>query len=315
MVDAFRVTELIDNPDPDLAFGALSNYNNTQTTANSVGYVAFGANWNYQTRFGTEYNSDIHWAQANGSEATIHFTGTGIVWEGNSQGIVDFYLDGVFLKQTNMQAFGGKQNQVGCDVSGLTLGNHQPRFVKTGGTYVEFDNFRVYNSVNDQWTTSASGGALNGTITATPLNGRFPPMTFDGQSAGILARETAAAARAPRQSTARPSPRANTTVCRSRSHRCFPRSPRHCSCRAGQPAPHEETRRAVECGTRCAFTNSGRPPCCTGRETVAPICNNPANWLENEWEQWNVYVFDANTVSGAAALNSGFGSGDLHLLA
>ena len=234
-MDAFRVTELIDNADPDLVIGALSNYNNTQTTPNGVGYLAYDGNWNYQTRFWTEYNGDIHWAQANGSEATVHFTGTGVVWEGNSQGVVDFYLDGTFVKQTNMGAFNGS-NQVGYDVSGLPLGDHTLRFVKVGGTYVEFDNFRVYNSVNDQWTRAASSGAMNGNIETTPLNEDFLLTTFDGHSADILARENNTG---------------GTTA----------------ATLDGQTIAASQYNGVSV--ALCASTSSGRLPCCTGRVTSA----------------------------------------------
>jgi len=137
---------------------------------------------------GTKYNQDIHYAQGNGSEATIHLNGTGIVWEGNTQGVVDFYLDGVFVKQTNMGSLGGRSNQVGYEVSGLPPGNHTLRFVKVGGTYVEFDNFRVYNDVNDQWTSSPSSGASNGDLHGTPNNEDFMSITFNGHSADLIAR-------------------------------------------------------------------------------------------------------------------------------
>ena len=188
-IDAFQVVETIQSTDPDVQFGALSNYNNTQTTPNGVGYVEFGPGWNWQQRDWTEYNSDIHYAQWDGSEATIHFNGTGIVWEGNTQGVVDFYLDGVFVKQTNMGALGGRSNQVGYEVSGLPPGNHTLRFMKVGGTYVEFDNFRVYNDVNDQWTTAASySGASNGDLHSTPNNEDFISVTFNGHSADIISR-------------------------------------------------------------------------------------------------------------------------------
>jgi autotransporter-associated beta strand protein len=195
-VDAFRVTELIDNTDPDLIFGALSNYNNTETKPNGIGHVVYGPNWNYQRRDWTEHNGDIHYAQWNGTEATIHFTGTGIVWEGNRQGVVDFHLDGKFVKQTNMGSLGGRSNLVGYEVSGLKPGEHTLRFVKAGDTYVEFDNFRVYNDINDQWTAAPSPGAFKGTVATTKANEDLMVLNFTGHSADILAHENSEAATA-----------------------------------------------------------------------------------------------------------------------
>lgn len=314
-VDAFRVTELIDTTDPSLVFGALSNYNNTQTTPNGVGYVVYGANWNYQIRDWTEYNGDIHWAQANGSEATIHFTGTGIVWEGNTQGVVDFYLDGVFMKQTNMGALSGRSNQVGYEVSGLPHGNHTLRFVKAGGVYVEFDNFRVYNSANDQWAAVNSSGAVLGTIESTPANEDLMVLNFDGHSADILARENSEGGTS--------SVSVDGIGIAASQYNGVPvaQSPMYSTLTAALVAPGPHTLRITKKrGSRMnvdavrvykQWPSAGLHWKGSG---AGSNFTDPANWLENMWEEWNEYVFGPEVVNGTVAMNAAVGSGDWHLL-
>ncbi len=189
VIDAFKVTESLNGLDPDVSLAALSNYNNTQTTPNGVGHVAYGPGWFWQQRDWTEFNSDIHYAASDGAEAVIHFNGTGIIWEGNSQGVVDFYLDGVFVKQTHMGALGGRSNQVGFHINGLPPGNHTLRFVKAGGMYVEFDNFRVYNDVNGQWSSAQSSSSMGGDLHSTPKDGDLMSVTFNGHSADVISRK------------------------------------------------------------------------------------------------------------------------------
>jgi autotransporter-associated beta strand protein len=311
-VDAFRVTELIDSADPDLGFGALSNYNNTQTTPNGVGYVSFGANWNYQVRDWTEYNRDIHWAQANGSEATIHFTGTGVVWEGNTQGVVDFYLDGVFVKQTNMGALSGRSNQVGYEISGLPPGNHTLRFVKAGGVYVEFDNFRVYNEVNDQWAAASSSGAVDGAIQTTAANEDFMLLSFDGQSADILARENSEGG------TSSVTLDGQSIAASQYSGVSVTQSPMYSTLTSALVTPGQHTlritkKRGVRLNVDAVRVYKQWPSAALHWKGGGNF-NTPSNWLENEWEQWNEYAFGPDVVNGTATLNVGFGSGDLHLL-
>ena len=313
-VDAFQVTELINNTDPDLVFGALSNYNNTQTTPNGVGYVEYDANWIWQQRYWTEYNGDIHYAQWNGSEATIHFNGTGIVWEGNSQGIVDFYLDGTFVKQMNMGALNGS-NQVGYEVSSLPPGNHTLRFVKVGGVYVEFDNFRVYNSVNDQWSASASTSSWNGDIQTTPNNEDFMLMSFTGHSADILTRQDTQGGTAQVTLDGIHNPAVN-------HYRSVPtaRTPVFSTLTSDLLAAGSHTLRMTKKRGQNMSADAVRiykqlpsPDFRFWQGDTGSSFTTPANWLENEWAQWNVYIFDSNVVSGTASLDSFFGCGDLYL--
>lgn len=304
-VDAFTVSEWIDNTDPALNFGALSNYNNTQDTPNGVGYVAYGANWNYQTRYWTEYNGDIHWAQWNGSEATIHFTGTGIVWEGNSQGVVDFYLDGNFVKQTNMGALNGS-NQIGYEVSGLPHGNHTLRFVKAGGVYVEFDNFRVYNEVNDQWTT-------DGGVETTPANEDFLLLTFNGQSADIVCNAN------PEGGTTAVTIDGNSIAANQYKGVHAAQSPFYSTLTAGLLENGSHTLRLTKKrgsrmnvdGVRIYRSYPSTALRWKGG-TVSDFTHSP-NWLDDSWEQWKVYLFDSSATTGDVSLNQFFGSGDLYL--
>ena len=125
-------------------YQALTFFNNTDTTPNPIGYIEYDWNWSWQQRDRNEYNYDAHWAQGNGSTFWIHFNGTGVQFIGTYDGIVDFYIDEVFVKRVNMKDIGGMARCLGLDLRGLPPGNHTLKAVKVGDTYLLVDAFFVY---------------------------------------------------------------------------------------------------------------------------------------------------------------------------
>ena len=186
-IDAFRATELIDSADPDVGYQAMSFFNNTDTTPNAIGYIEYDWNWQWQQRDRNEYNYDAHWAQANGSTFWIHFNGTGVQFIGTHDGIIDFYLDDVFVKQVNMRSIGGLARVVGLDIKGLPAGNHVLKGVKAGDTYALVDAFFVYNGQNSSWSTQTDSTANGGSYRRSSGLSDAATLRFHGTGIEVLA--------------------------------------------------------------------------------------------------------------------------------
>ena len=186
-VDAFKATELIDSAQTDIGYQALTLRNNTDTTPNGIGYIQYDGNWSWQQRDRNEYNWDAHWAQANGSTFWIHFNGSGVQFIGTYDGIIDFYLDDVFVKQVNMRSIGGMARVIGIDIKGLPSGNHVLKGVKAGDTYCLVDAFFVYNDQNSGWTSQSDNTAIGGSYRRSSGNGDTATLAFEGTGIEIIA--------------------------------------------------------------------------------------------------------------------------------
>ncbi len=186
-IDAFKATELIDSADPDVGYQALTFFNNTDTTPNPVGYIEYGGGWSWQQRDRNEYNYDVHWSQWNGSTFWIHFNGTGVQFIGTYDGIVDFYLDEVFVKRVNMKEVGGMARCLGLDIRGLPAGNHTLKGVKAGDTYLLVDAFFVYNSKHSSWSSQTDSASLGGSYRRSSAHGDAATLAFKGTGIEIIA--------------------------------------------------------------------------------------------------------------------------------
>lgn len=186
-IDAFRATEFIDSTDPDVAYQALTLFNNTNTTANGVGYIEYDGNWSWQQRDRREYYYDAHWAVANGATFRIHFNGTGVQFVGTKDGLIDFYLDGVYLKRVAMGSFGSLDRNIGIDIKGLPAGNHTLTGVKVGDTYCLVDAFFVYNGESSAWSSQSDSTALGGTYQRSSAYGDAATLAFQGTGIEVIA--------------------------------------------------------------------------------------------------------------------------------
>lgn len=186
-IDAFKATELIDSAEPDVGYQALTFFNNTDTTPNPVGYIEYDWNWSWQQRDRNEYNYDAHWASGNGSTFWIHFNGTGVQFIGTYDGVIDFYIDDVFVKQVNMRSIGGMARVLGLDLRGLPPGNHTLKGVKVGDTYCLVDAFFVYNSANSSWTSQTDAASVGGGYRRSSAYGDAATLTFQGTGIDIIA--------------------------------------------------------------------------------------------------------------------------------
>jgi len=151
-VDAFKVSEVLNDNHSALVYGNLTRFNNTDSASNAVGYITYTGTWSWQARTGGEFDGDITWSQTLGDYFMINFNGTGVRMIGDGLGTISFYLDGTFIQTVNMNAGGNVVGVVGFATNGLAIGNHQLKGVVAGGPYVQVDEFDVYNAANSGWS-------------------------------------------------------------------------------------------------------------------------------------------------------------------
>lgn len=115
--------------------------------------VQYTGSWSDSThRSYGDFDGGVHYTQADGSSASLTFTGTGVqvLGETNSdQGDDEIYLDGVDKGSVNTDTATRSAQQAIYSVSGLTPGTHTVQIVKTSGTYTTIDGFNITSTVND----------------------------------------------------------------------------------------------------------------------------------------------------------------------
>ncbi len=148
LVDAARVVEFVPGDDSSLvASGLVETLNDTDPRL-----TYSGPSWAYQpNRDQGELGADIHYATHNGDFFTLAFTGSGVEFlsnAGENRAVIDFYLDGVYRATVDMRAGQGSRQRM-FSLLGLPTGPHVLKGVKTYGTWMEIDMFRVYEPAPD----------------------------------------------------------------------------------------------------------------------------------------------------------------------
>ncbi|MEU0557541.1 hypothetical protein [Dactylosporangium sp. NPDC006015] len=148
-----------------------------------------------------DLNGDVHFATANGSTATLTFTGTGITVYGEQntdQGNLGITIDGGTQQVVNtIPADGARHANVAVfSRTGLSAGTHTIVVTKLSGSYAVLDGFAVANTgptttrlddtdsrIAYSGFTLQSGrtfGDLNGDIHYATTNGSTATLTFTG---------------------------------------------------------------------------------------------------------------------------------------
>ena len=136
-VDAFNV------------YAAARTENDTSTKATYT-----GSGW-YTARSPYVYNGDYHDTTLNGDYVQYAFIGTGVDYittKGTAYGKADIYIDGIFQQTINLYASSYSYSQVAYHNNSLPFGSHVVKIVKSSGTNMSVDAFRVHDSdvfVND----------------------------------------------------------------------------------------------------------------------------------------------------------------------
>jgi hypothetical protein len=98
-----------------------------------------------------DYDNDVHYATANGSTATLTFTGTGIQVYGEQytdQGNIGISIDGGTQQTISTLPSDGQRhsNVAVYTATGLAPGNHTIVVTKLSGTYTTLDGFNITDS-------------------------------------------------------------------------------------------------------------------------------------------------------------------------
>ena len=121
----------------------------------------YGSSWSASLgRNVGDYDNGVHQATANGDNATITFTGTGISWiseKSSGEGNAEVYLDGADKGSYSANSGSQQAQQVIYSVSGLSNTTHTLEIQKTSGQYLLIDAFNVTG-------TAIVGGGSGGSI-------------------------------------------------------------------------------------------------------------------------------------------------------
>ncbi|MFF5077488.1 X2-like carbohydrate binding domain-containing protein [Actinoplanes sp. NPDC000266] len=112
--------------------------------------IAYAGTWSQSTGRGLgDYNDNVHYTERNGDSFQYTFTGTGVSYVtemDSSQGEVDIYLDGTFVKTVNTGREQGQprlSQQAVFSVNDLPNGSHTLMAVKKSGSFMLLDRIDV----------------------------------------------------------------------------------------------------------------------------------------------------------------------------
>ncbi len=168
----------------------------------TIGYSGFS----YSANRGLgDYDNDVHYATANGSTATVTFTGTGIQVMGEQytdQGNIGISIDGGTQQTISTLPTDGQRhsNVAVYTATGLTPGNHTIVVTKLSGTYTTLDGFNITTvpaaRLNDtEPTIGYSGfsysanrglGDYDNDVHYATANGSTATLTFTGTAIQVM---------------------------------------------------------------------------------------------------------------------------------
>lgn len=140
-------------------------YNDTDA---AVSYT--GSGWFSQYNY-NGYQSNQHVTATNEDSFTLSFYGTGVDIMAptySDQGNIDFYVDDVFKSTASAYSTSRVDQTKIYSVSGLTLGNHTIKGVKTSGSYMIMDAFNV--SSTDPSSASSTSSASSVSTTSSSIS-------------------------------------------------------------------------------------------------------------------------------------------------
>ncbi|MEU8819766.1 X2-like carbohydrate binding domain-containing protein [Actinoplanes sp. NPDC048796] len=122
----------------------------TITHDNTDTGIAYAGTWSQSSGRGLgDYNDNVHYTERNGDSFQYTFTGTGVSYVtemDTSQGEVDIYLDGAFVKTVNTGREQGQprlSQQAVFSVNDLPNGSHTLMAVKKSGQFMLLDRIDV----------------------------------------------------------------------------------------------------------------------------------------------------------------------------
>lgn len=188
VIDALQISECINNDDPRIGYNKLTTFNDNASDAkHPIAHISYSpGNWQPQARDWNEHNLDVTWTQHMGASFTVRFNGSGVILRGNGIGVVEFFLDGTFVKKTDMGQ-GPRSHCVGVDINGLKPGWHELKGVVVGGPYVQVDSFSVYHSEGSDWKRAKveGRGCVGQDLQVTQAVDEMAMLTFRGEDVDV----------------------------------------------------------------------------------------------------------------------------------
>jgi len=170
--------------------GARSLINNNDPAATYTGAWTYGSG-----RATTEYGQDIHETSTNGDFVEFVFQGTDIeliATCASNRGTADVFIDGVSQGSIDLFSATTAYRKSVFVKSGLTRDTHTLKVVKTGGTLLTIDAFKVTEVINSNdpsitysgtWSSKSLANAIGGEVRET--NNNFDTLSFNFVGNGI----------------------------------------------------------------------------------------------------------------------------------
>jgi autotransporter-associated beta strand protein len=167
--------------------------NNNDPNATYTGAWTYGSG-----RATTEYGQDVHETSTNGNYLDFVFNGTDIDLIGtcsDNRGTAEVYIDGVSQGSIDLYSASTAYRRTVFSKSGLTRGAHTLKVVKTGGTYLTVDAFRVTEWINSNdpslsytgnWGSVSLPGAIGGEVRETSTNEDTVVLNFEGNGIDVI---------------------------------------------------------------------------------------------------------------------------------
>jgi autotransporter-associated beta strand protein len=161
--------------------------------------VTYTGSWIYGSgRATTEYGQDVHETSANGDFLEFAFDGTDVDLIGtcaSNRGTADVYIDDAFQETIDLYSATTAYRRTVFSKSGLDRGTRTLKVVKTGGTYLTVDAFRVTELINSDdpsltysgnWSSMESAAAIGGEVRKTNANFDSMSLNFEGNGIDVL---------------------------------------------------------------------------------------------------------------------------------
>ena len=161
--------------------------------------VTYTGAWMYGSgRSTTEYGQDVHETSTNGDFLEFGFNGTDIGIIGTcatNRGTADVYIDGVFQESIDLYSASTAYRRTVFSKSGLTRGTHTLKVVKTGGSLLTVDAFRVTEWINSDdlsisfsgnWSSKSSPNAISGELRETSTDEDTMVLNFEGNGVDVI---------------------------------------------------------------------------------------------------------------------------------
>jgi autotransporter-associated beta strand protein len=173
--------------------GARSLINNNDPSVTYTGTWTYGSG-----RATTEYGQDAHETSTNGNslEFTFHGTDIGLIGTcASNRGTADVFIDNVFQESINLYSATTIYRRTVFSKSGLNRGAHTLKVVKTGGTLLTIDAFKVTELIDSDdpsltysgtWSSKPSANAIGGEIRETSTNGDTMILNFEGNGIDVI---------------------------------------------------------------------------------------------------------------------------------